>query len=209
MVPVECECGERKTVTLKNLEHGKSLACMSCRGHYRVDSDLIADDRLRRYWRNRWCSINERCYDPKCSKYHNYGGRGITCFWKTQRSFFEFVKTLPGWDHVQETRATLDRIDNDAGYCPGNIRLVDFRTNQQNKQRSIAIDTPIGRCSGKYLKDRFQLKAHGSSISKWIKDGDSFDRILQRDKYAGVRGRDTGACIRHTECGATSPIPGR
>lgn len=204
MVPVECICGKRDSVQLKNLERTGSSSCRGCwsdTSHHRVDADIIADDKLRRYWRNRWLSIVERCTDPRAAKYHCYGGRGISYSWKNQREFLTWIKTLDGWDRVLETRATLDREDNDGNYEPGNIRLTDFRTNQQNKRGSVVVSTPIGPCSGGYLKDKFGLRAHPDSISKWILEGCTFEDILARDKYAGTRGRDTGKCVRRAECG--------
>jgi hypothetical protein len=202
MVTVRCDCGVVGSIQLKNAERGKSSGCKKCRSaecHPRVDDDVIKDDALRRYWANRWHSIVDRCDNPKASKYQCYGGRGITYAWKSKRDFLLFIQTLDGWDRVLESGDTLDRIDNDQGYAPGNLRLVPFAENQQNKRTTVAIDTPAGRLTASGIKRVFKLRAHKATITEWVRGGADFAAILERDKYAGVRGRDTAACVRRSE----------
>ena len=201
MVPVECSCGVRSCVPLKNLERGVSEGCVRCREHYRVDADLIPDDELRRVWRNRWCRIQSCCNNPRSVRYKNYGRRGIRCEWKNQREFFTFVRTLPGWEAVVGSDLTLDRIDNDGNYGPSNVQLVSHRANNQHTRRSVVLIVDGRPVTANLLKDQYRLKAHTCSIRAWIREGCDLAEILARDKYSGVSGVDTAECVRRAKRG--------
>lgn len=84
-----------------------------------------------------WLMMNVRCTDERHVAYANYGGRGIRVhptFSKGAPSGFEtfllHVGPAPSRTH------TLDRIDNDKGYEPGNLRWAtpkEQRANQRTK----------------------------------------------------------------------------
>lgn len=86
----------------------------------------------------RWAGIKQRCTDPNATNYHDYGGRGI----KLHKKWFDFavfardVGTPPTPEHQ------LDRIDNNKGYVPGNVRWVTRADNIRNsrKCRQVEID---------------------------------------------------------------------
>jgi hypothetical protein len=66
----------------------------------------------------------DRCYNSKCKSYPRYGGRGITVCpqWLTKNgkgfaAFWRYVGDPPA-----EGDYSLDRIDNDGHYEPGNVR---------------------------------------------------------------------------------------
>jgi len=73
----------------------------------------------------------ERCYNPKHASYGNYGGRGIRVYGPWHTSFLDFLGEVgpkpPG-------SFSLDRIDNNGDYEPGNIRWAD-RKEQGRKTR--------------------------------------------------------------------------
>jgi hypothetical protein len=74
----------------------------------------------------------QRCGNPKNPKYKDYGGRGITVCerWKKFENFFADVGEKP-------TGMSIDRIDNDLGYFPGNVRWttsVEQSKNQRPKR---------------------------------------------------------------------------
>lgn len=70
-----------------------------------------------------------RCYNPNCKDYKYYGKRGIkVCF--TSNGFVNYVINVL---HVDPRGLTIDRIDNDGNYEPGNIRFVTMKVNRNNR----------------------------------------------------------------------------
>jgi hypothetical protein len=86
----------------------------------------------------RYRSMVKRCNVKTHKDYKNYGGRGIsvTSLWLEKFNGFErfsaYISNLP--NHGKEGYS-LDRIDNDGDYTPGNLRWADSTTQQNNKQR--------------------------------------------------------------------------
>lgn len=82
---------------------------------------------LFRTWRNKM----RRCYDETDPRYPDWGGRGIRVFdaWHDPRIFVEQVEAEIG---LRPKGYTLDRIDNDGHYEPGNIRWATLTEQQQN-----------------------------------------------------------------------------
>lgn len=88
---------------------------------------------------NRWEGMIGRCYNTNNTYYHNYGGRGIEICdkWRyNYKSFYDYVTQLPNYN----LNLTIDRIDNDGNYEPGNIRWVD-RYEQVQNQRLFSTNT--------------------------------------------------------------------
>lgn len=85
---------------------------------------------------NIWANIVQRCTNPKNPSFRRYGavGRDISDIWRA--SFLAFI------DHVgprPSKHHSIDRIDNDRGYHPGNIRWATREEQAQNQARTIFI----------------------------------------------------------------------
>lgn len=77
-----------------------------------------------------WANMKQRCCNPKCDKYHRYGGRGITICDRWINSFSNFYEDM-GQRPFPE--AQIDRRNNDGDYEPDNCRWVTRRTNTNNR----------------------------------------------------------------------------
>lgn len=73
-----------------------------------------------------------RCYNRHDKRYASYGGRGISVCERWRASFAAFLDdmgTRPSW-------GTLERIDNDGNYEPGNVRWATWAEQSRNKTTS-------------------------------------------------------------------------
>ena len=77
-----------------------------------------------------WASMRLRCNCPTHPNYHRYGGRGISVCerWNSFDLFVEDMGPKPSPTH------SIERVDNDGGYCPSNC--VWATSQEQNKNKS-------------------------------------------------------------------------
>ena len=76
-----------------------------------------------------WCGMKGRCHNPNQPHYRRYGGRGIKVCDEWRNSFDAFYRDM-GEPPKDGQRWTLDRIDVNGNYEPGNVRWATYR--QQN-----------------------------------------------------------------------------
>ena len=79
--------------------------------------------------------MKNRCYNINCPEYKNYGGRGITICDEWRNSFVAFYDYVSKLEHFNEPGRSLDRIDNNKGYCPGNVRWATAKEQANNKRQ--------------------------------------------------------------------------
>jgi hypothetical protein len=125
----KCECGNQVIVLGNNLRQGRSESC----GCMRTENlrlsitthGLTIGGKIPRFYRI-WGGMNSRCKNPKTPTYKSYGARGITVCedWGKFESFkHDMYESY--LDHVKEygeNNTSIDRIDNDKGYCIENCR---------------------------------------------------------------------------------------
>jgi hypothetical protein len=84
-----------------------------------------------------WRQAKQRCLNPNDKAFPHYGARGITFHPPWQKdfpAFLEHVGPRPSKDHE------LDRIDNNRGYEPGNLRWTSRKTQTQNRRGAWYVD---------------------------------------------------------------------
>lgn len=82
-----------------------------------------------------WSHMIQRCTNPACHEYHNYGGRGIkVCSrWTVSTNFLKDM--YPSY----KEGLSLDRIDNDGDYSPENCRWVTSKEQNRNKRNNRVL----------------------------------------------------------------------
>lgn len=86
-----------------------------------------------------WRSMFQRCYDETCEAYERYGGRGIKVCKRWRDSYRAFLKDV---GRKPSSQYTLNRIDNNRGYEPGNVEWATKKSqarNTANVERAIRL----------------------------------------------------------------------
>jgi hypothetical protein len=85
--------------------------------------------------RSRFRKMHQRCYDPECEYYYNYGGRGIYVCpeWHDFENYFAHFGCLP-------KGVTIDRINNDGPYSPENCRLATMKEQSRNRRTARLLE---------------------------------------------------------------------
>ena len=84
-----------------------------------------------------WSNIKQRCGNPKTPAYANYGARGITICDEWRDSYEAFLGDM---GRRPTPRHTIDRIDNDGNYEPGNVRWSEREEQNRNRRNNVMID---------------------------------------------------------------------
>lgn len=130
----KCDCGLYSIALGNDLQRGKVKSC-GCenRGQRWLTHGQSQTPAYRA-----WQGMIQRCHNPDNPGYANYGGRGIKVCdrWKVFPNFYADMGARPGEGY------SLDRIDNDRGYEPGNCRwtIADVQMNNMRRNRIIAHD---------------------------------------------------------------------
>jgi hypothetical protein len=128
-VTLQCECGKIKEVKTTNLFRFVSKSC----GCHKPKSQGTRDDKLYHVWH----AIRSRIFNPESPSYLDYGGRGLTMDIGWSQDFIIFRK----WalENGYKEGLTIDRIDNDIGYCPSNCRWTTQYHQSRNKRSNVLI----------------------------------------------------------------------
>ncbi len=134
----KCDCGKEVIVQGKCLRGGKTSSC----GCYKIDKlkeRLIKHGMSYSSLYNVYQKMKSRCYNTQDKRYKNYGGRGITICneWLGEDGFINFQKWAIKSGYRDDL--TIDRIDVDGIYEPGNCRWTDMLTQENNKTNNHLI----------------------------------------------------------------------
>lgn len=82
-----------------------------------------------------WTNMVARCTNPNRQDFKHYGGRGITVCERWRNSFADFLADMG----EKPAGTSLDRIDNERGYEPGNCRWATRTEQMQNTRTNRQI----------------------------------------------------------------------
>lgn len=157
-----CDCGAHVTVRGDQLRCGNTTSC-GCRSR-----EALSEGRTRHGFSSRqgdhplyraWEGMIARCHARPGSKaWKDYVLRGIQVCdrWRVFENFLEDMQLT--W----REGLSLDRVDNDLGYFPGNCRWATRREQQRNRRANVRVSTPLGSmllCDAELLWSRDEARA--------------------------------------------------
>lgn len=133
-----CSCGTEKSVASSSLLSGRSQSC-GCLHSDKTRSNQIRHGhsiggKLSKTYKS-WAAMIQRCTNPLCEQYSDYGGRGITIASEllSFKRFYELMGDRPDG-------TMIERIDNNGNYEAGNLKWAT-RIEQNRNQRSNHLIT--------------------------------------------------------------------
>lgn len=126
-----CRCGRKFFAWKSSLKEGNTRSC----GCLRSKANKQPSKRLRAHPREKvyraWQGMRARCNNKNNLQYKDWGGRGIRVCerWSSFEVFLRDVGYPPSSQH------TLDRIDNDGHYEPGNVRWATRAQQSRNRRK--------------------------------------------------------------------------
>jgi hypothetical protein len=129
-----CDCGNESFVKTGDLNSGntKSCGCLSA---------VVTGQRSRTHGMSlsgeytSWSGMKYRCLNPDCKHYEYYGGRGITVDprWLSFDNFYADMGPKPSRRH------TLERVDTNGPYAPGNCIWATRKQQSHNLRSNVYV----------------------------------------------------------------------
>lgn len=130
-----CDCGGYKVVARGSLKSGKTQSC----GCLRRESEAVNRSKAKTHGMSKtatyraWSSMIQRCTNENTHSYKHYGARGVSVCEKWVDSFSSFYADMGECP----IGMSLDRIDVNGNYEPGNCRWVDAKTQARNRRNNV------------------------------------------------------------------------
>lgn len=178
MIECRCDCGNSKSVFVYSLLDGISNSC----GCLRVETTkkratthghTKGDGRTAEY--AAWSDAKSRCYNSNVRNYSEYGGRGIEMCeeWRNSfEAFYAYMGDRPSLIH------SLDRIDANGNYEPGNCRWATDKEQCRNTRFNRVLEVDGQRMTLIEASERYGIKR--ATIWQRLNSGWSVDDAVKR-----------------------------
>ena len=122
-------------------------------------------------------NAKQRCQNPRNKAYPDYGGRGIEFRFVSVRAAAEWVLDNLG---TRPHDCSIDRIDNNGHYEPGNLRWATHSEQQQNKRAYRRT------ARGERIRALQELRPDLTyeTLRIWIQQGATDEEITNRRRHA-------------------------
>jgi hypothetical protein len=130
-----CHCGKHFAASYSKIKLGQTRSCGCQRPAVTIRRLTTHGLRNTREYKV-WCAMRDRCTNPRATHYADYGGRGITVCERWMHSVENFIADMG----LCPDGLTLDRIDVNGNYEPGNCRWATTTEQARNRRDSIRVE---------------------------------------------------------------------
>jgi excisionase family DNA binding protein len=168
-----CDCGTVKIVNGNSLRRGRTQSCgclrklAAHRGHGHTRHGRITPEY------SSYKASKQRCENPRTPRYSDYGGRSIRFLFTSFEQFYAELGPRPEPKRLY----SVDRIDNDGNYEPGNVKWSTRSEQQRNKRprkpRSAVVDCIMAMAEEWMTANEAAeyLKVKPRSLLLWVRAG--------------------------------------
>lgn len=180
----KCDCGQERLLETGPLNAGRVRSC-GCLKNEMSAKRLRGNTLALTHGKNRtseyraWQGMVDRCEYPQTSSYPHYGGRGIAICAEWRRSFEAFFRDVGPRPTPQHS---IDRIDVNGNYEPGNVRWATATDQQRNKRNNRVLEHAGQKMCVSAWADEVGLGAQ--TIRNRLDAGWTVERALSEPKAA-------------------------
>lgn len=189
----KCSCGLISKKTRSNLLSGNCNSC-GCLAkellakRRRTHGESQGRTRSREY--GIYLAMKQRCRNSEQKSFSHYGGRGITICEKWMKSFKSFLDDMgrcPSPDH------SIDRVDNNGNYEPGNCRWATQTEQMRNQAKNRILEfNGLSKCVAEWAEI---TGLHVNTIKFRLRSGWPIEEVLtipiQKPKFKSARQHDS------------------
>lgn len=173
-----CQCGRIKSVRRGHLVSGNVTSC----GCY---SKEVSSERLKKHGLSLvkgkqtrlhtvWTNMINRCHKGYDKDFKNYGARGVVVCDEWRNDFLVFHRWAT--DNGYSDKLTIERIDNNKGYYPGNCRWATTAEQNRNTRATKLTRNQVIRMrsmfsAGEKVKNVAEVFKISPSHARSIKNG--------------------------------------